>query len=398
MLRAMSTPDKPAEFPARPRILYLVAEDWSFWSHRLPLARAAHASGFEVVVATRVRAHGDLICNEGFRLVPISLERGGRNPVRDFFALAGLVRLYAREKPDIVHHVGLKPVLYGSIAAWISRRPAVVNALTGLGYVFLSRQWLARALRLCLGPLLRILLNRPGGRLILQNSDDARLLIEERLAAPERIAVIRGSGVDTSAFKPGAEAVGVPVAVLASRMLWDKGVGELVEAARILKTRGAPVRVLLLGNPDPENPASIPVNRLKAWHEEGVVTWSAYVSGMPEVLRRCHIAVLPSYREGLPKSLLEAAAAGLPIVASDVPGCREIAKPGENAILVPVKDAAALADAIERLARDAELRRRLGRRGREIAESQFAEEIVVAQTLALYRAMLGPSWASAAKA
>lgn len=381
--------------PAAPRsgakILYLVGEDWSFLSHRLPVARAARDAGFEVVVATRVRGHARDIEREGFRLIPLKLARGGRNPLRDLYTVAELIRLYRRERPDIVHHVALKPVLYGSLAAACARVRHVVNALTGLGYVFLSTELRARALRAVLTPLLRVLLNRPGNRLLLQNSDDARLLTAERIADAANISIIRGSGVDIEAFQPGPELPGDPVAVLASRMLWDKGVGELVEAARILKERGVRLRILLLGDPDPENPASIPRDRLESWDREGVVTWRGRVSGMPHILRNCHIAVLPSYREGLPKGLLEAAAAGLPIVATDVPGCREIARDGDNAILVPVKNAAALASALERLAGDPELRRKMGWRGRKLAEQEFAERIVVGQTLDLYRAMLARS-------
>lgn len=379
---------KPPAKAARPRILYLVAEDWSFLSHRLAVARGARDAGFEVVVATRVREHGDLIRSEGFRVVPISLQRGGRNPLRDAATVLELSRLYARERPDIVHHVALKPVLYGSLAASIARVPAVVNALTGLGYVFLSDDATARVLRIGVSVLLRFLLNRPGSRLLLQNEDDARLLVAEGIATAGNIVVIRGSGVDTARFRPAGEPLGVPVAVLASRMLWDKGIGELADAARLLKKRQVPVRILLLGDPDPENPASIPASQLASWQAEGILEWRPHDRDMAGALRACHIAVLPSYREGLPKSLLEAAAMGLPIVASDVPGCREIARDGENAILVPLRNAARLADAIERLALDPDLRRRMGARGRELVESAFTEATIVAQTLGLYRAML----------
>lgn len=372
---------------ARPKILYLAGEDWSFLSHRLPVARAARDAGYDVMVATRVRGHGREIEAEGFRLFPVSLVRGGRNPFRDLYTVAELTRLYRREKPDIVHHVALKPVLYGSLAAWLAGVPAVVNALTGLGYVFLSDELRARILRALIAPVMRFALGRPNSRLILQNGDDAQLLVAEGLARADRITIIRGSGVDVEAFQPGPETPGEIIAVLASRMLWDKGIGELVDASRLLKQRGVRLRILLLGDPDPDNPASIPESTLRQWDSEGVVTWRARTPGMPLILRNCHIAVLPSYREGLPKSLLEAAAAGLPIVASDAPGCRDIARDGDNAILVPVKNAEKLADAIERLVRDPELRRKMGWRGRKIAETEFADTIVARQTLDLYREM-----------
>jgi len=370
------------------KLLYLVTEDWFFWSHRLPMARAARDAGFDVVVACRVRDHGERIRGEGFRLAPLSLRRGSRNPFFDLVALSEIIALYRRETPDIVHHVAMKPVIYGSLAAAISGAQAVVNALTGLGYLFLSDEIVTRILRLPLRWMFRLLLNRKGSWLLLQNDDDAKLLVSQGIVDSSHIVIIRGSGVDCRRFVPGPEAPGILIAVLASRMLWDKGVGELIAAARTLRDRGAPVRILLVGDPDSENPATIPIEQLEAWNREGIVEWRPRTDDVPAVLRGSHIAVLPSYREGLPKSLLEAAAAGLPIVASDVPGCREIARDGENAILVPVKDAEALADAIERLARDPDLRRRLGARGRELALASFTEEAVAAKTVALYRATL----------
>lgn len=374
---------------AKPKLLYLVTEDWYFLSHRLALARAARDAGFEVVVATRVSEHGEQIAAEGFRLVPIKLRRRSHAPLGEAAALLEIIRLYRRERPDLVHHVALKPTLYGALAAAVTGTPAVVNALTGMGYVFISRDWKARAVRPVIRTCFRLLLDRPGSRLILQNPDDKRMLVKAGVIAPGRVAVIRGSGVDTSHFAPAPEPAGPPVALLVSRMLWDKGIGEAVEAARILRERGVPLRLVLAGAPDPENPASIPEAQLRRWNAEGVIEWKGHVDDVAAALRESHIAVLPSYREGLPKTLLEAAAAARPIVASDVPGCREIARHGENGLLVPARQVGPLADAIERLAGDAELRQRMGRRGREMVEECFSEAAVAGQTLALYRDMLG---------
>jgi glycosyltransferase involved in cell wall biosynthesis len=371
----------------KPKLLYLVTEDWYFWSHRLPIARAARDAGFEVAVATRVRGHGPRIRNEGFRLLPIGLRRSSQNPLREAAAIIEIIRLYRRERPDLVHHVALKPTLYGAFAAALAGIPAVINALTGMGFVFISTSRKARFLRPLVQTCLGLLLNRPGSRLILQNPDDRRMLVDAGVIAPHRVVPIQGSGVDTATFAPAPEAAGTPIAALVSRMLWDKGVGETVQAARLLKERGAGVRVALVGDPDPDNPASIPLDQLREWQAEGAVVWRGHTEDVAAVLRDTHIAVLPSYREGLPKSLLEAAAAGRPIIASDVPGCREITRHGENGLLVPVKDARALADAIERLANDAELRQRMGRRGRELVEEAFSEAAVVERTLALYREM-----------
>jgi glycosyltransferase involved in cell wall biosynthesis len=285
--------------------------------------------------------------------------------------------------------VALKPTLYGTLAAMLTGVPRVVNALTGMGYVFVSRAWTARVLRLIVGLLFHVVLDRRNSLLILQNPDDARQLIEAGVVSPERIALIRGSGVDTARFVPGPRPPGTPVAVLVARMLWDKGVAEMVEAGRLLRARGVPVRILLVGDADPGNPSAIPTDRLNSWHDEDVAEWLGHRDDIPAVLRTAHIAVLPSYREGLPKSLLEAAAAGLPLVASDVPGCREVVRHGYNGILVPPRDPVALADAIERLASDPELRALMGRRSREIVEEQFSQETVAAETLAVYRRLLG---------
>ncbi|NKB59072.1 MAG: glycosyltransferase [Alphaproteobacteria bacterium] len=370
------------------KILYLVSEDWYFCSHRLPIARAARDAGAEVVVATRVRDHSAPIEAEGFRLVPVELSRSGRNPLHDARTLAALIRLYRRERPDIVHHVALKPALYGSIAAWLTGIPGSVNAFAGMGFVFISSGLFARALRPLIRATFRFLLNRPASRVIVQNPDDRALFENTIGVAPHRITVIRGSGVDISRYQPRPEPSGVPVAVCVSRMLWDKGIGELVAAARVLKAQGTALRIRLVG-PGDHNPAAIPSAVLAEWAAEGVVEVAGPSDDIPREYANAHIAVLPSYREGLPKSLLEAAAAGLPMVATDVPGCREVCCDGETGILVTVRTIAPLAKALARLAEDAALRKSYGAAARRMAETEFAEEIVVKKTLALYRDCVG---------
>jgi glycosyltransferase involved in cell wall biosynthesis len=374
--------------PPRPRLLYLVTEDWYFCSHRLPVARAARDAGAEVVVATRVTAHGQAIRAEGFRLVPLTWRRGSHAPLAELRAIAEIISLYRRERPDLVHHVALKPVIYGSLAAALAGVPHVVNALTGLGALFIGSSARTRLLGVLARAVLRPLLNRPGSRVILQNADDRRLLEERGLLRHDRVALIRGSGVDTARFAPTAEPDGPPVAVLAARMLRDKGVSEFVAAARLLKARGVAVRMQLAGPTDPDNPAAIDEATLRGWQAEGVVDWLSSVADMPGLWAKAHIAVLPSYREGLPKALLEAAACGRPMVATDVAGCREIVRHDETGLLVPARDANALADAIARLAGDAALRRRLGARARIIAETELTEDVVVRETMALYRNLL----------
>lgn len=370
-----------------PKLLFLVTEDWYFCSHRLVLATEAKRHGYNVVVATRVEKHRDRILSAGLKLIPITMVRNGRNPWTEFLSICELVRIYRSERPDLVHHVALKPVVYGSLAARISGVPRVVNAIAGMGYVFASQSWKARVLRPVLKCAMRILLNRPNTRIILQNTDDFSMLVEAGIADPERTDLILGSGVDVEQFRPFPDPDGetMVMVMMVSRMLWDKGVGEFVEAARLVKSEGRRARFVLVGDSDTENPGTVPRARLKAWNDEGTVEWWGHRNDMPAVLAQSHIVCLPSfYREGVPKSLIEAASCGRPIVTTDSPGCREIVKDGENGFLVPVRDSAALAVAVRKLVDDPHLRRRFGARGRELVIQRFSLEKVVADTLSVY--------------
>lgn len=370
------------EFSGR-KILYLVTEDWYFWSHRLPFARAARDLGAEVLVACRFTDHRDRIAAEGFTPLDIPFDRSGLNPVRDFKTLRAITDLYRRERPDLVHHVAMKPVLYGGIAGYRTNIPNIVNAMAGLGFLFIAKGLKITLLRPMIERVFKFLNNRSNTTLILQNEDDAALFEDRIGVRRDRIAVIRGSGVDAERFRPTPFPPGKPVAVCVSRMLWDKGIGELVEAARILKQRGTALTIRLVG-PTDANPASIPPDVLTAWQKEGIVEVEGPSGDIPDVYAKAHIAVLPSYREGLPKSLLEGAACGRPVVATDVPGCREICRDGETGIRVPLKSVEPLADALQALAEDRDRLRDLGAGARRAVEEDFAEPIVVDQTMALY--------------
>jgi glycosyltransferase involved in cell wall biosynthesis len=377
---------EPERWASGRKLLYLVTEDWYFCSHRLPIARAARDAGFEVVVATRVDRHGDRIRAEGFGLVALPWRRRSKHVLHELSTLRLLRALYRRESFDIVHHIALKPALYGALVA--PRGAATVSTVAGMGYLFTSARVRARVLRPAIRLALKRLCGRAGARMVVQNADDKDAMTRAGVVDAARVALIRGSGVDLERFAPSDEPVGVVTATMVGRMLWSKGVREMVTAARLLRERGVPVRVVLVGDPDEENPESVPVEKLRAWSRDGTIEWRGQCDDMPEVLRATHIAVLPTYREGLPMTLLEAAASGRAIVATDVPGCREIVHDGENGLLVPSKDAAALADAIEALVVAPARRARMGRRGREIVAA-FSQEVVVAETLALYRALLG---------
>lgn len=366
------------------RILYFATEDWVFCLHRLPLARAARAAGHDVAVVTRVREHGARITGAGLRLIPLEMARGGMRPWQEFATLVRLWRIYRRERPDLVHHVAVKPVLYGSLAAWAAGVPAIVNALTGLGFLFTSQRPLARLLRPPVELALRILLNRANTRVIVQNTDDYNALTARGVVRAANARLIRGSGVDIDAFTPAPEPPGPPVVALPARLLWDKGVGEFAAAARLLKARGVAARFALVGDRDPENPAVVPQATLDAWRDEGLVELWGWRNDMAQVYRECHIVCLPSYREGFPKVLLEAAACGRPLVSTTVEGCREAVVDGESGYSVPVRDAPALADALAPLIADAALRARMGARARAIVTGEFSLAAVIDRTLAVY--------------
>ena len=371
-----------------PRVLLLITEDWYFRSHRLDLARAAREAGMDVLVITRSPDQGKWITKEGFRYLPIPFSRGSWHPLREVSAVIALVRLYQREQPDLVHHVGMKPIIYGSCAARLAGVPAVVNAFAGLGSAFLMNGRWSRLLRVGLKAGLRSGLALPNSRAIFQNRDDSELLIREQIVYRSQVRIINGSGVDHGAFTPMPENEGLPIVLLPSRMLWDKGVKEFVDAARRLRSDCIQAKFVLVGKVDHDNPSHISEEQLWTWHREGVIEWWGHREDMPQVLKCAHVVVLPSYREGCPKVLLEACACGRPVVATSVPGCREIVRDGENGFLVPKKDAVRLAEAIKALLDNPPLRMRMGKRGREIVLREFSSARVASQTLAVYQELL----------
>lgn len=372
----------------RTKIIFTVTEDWFFCSHFLTRAIAANRQGYQVTVVTRVQNYSDKITSGGLKLIPINLFRLGMNPWRELRIIWELVRIYKSERPDIVHHVALKPILYGSIAALVTRVPFIINAPVGMGYVFSSKQWQANLFRPLVILAYRLLLNPINSCVIFENPDDLRMMTNTGLINPKRATLIRGAGIDPNVFTPKVESEGTPVVILAARMLWDKGVGEFVDAAKQLRKNGLKCSSIIVGSPDPENPASIPEETLRRWHSEGIVEWWGHKEDMPKIFAKSNIVVLPSYREGLPKVLIEAASCGRAIVATDVPGCREIVRHNENGLLVPPRDSKSLAEALKVLIKDPELRGKMGARGREIVETEFSEEIVVKQTMEVYKKLL----------
>jgi glycosyltransferase involved in cell wall biosynthesis len=386
-------------FPAagaarRPKLLFLVTEDWYFCSHRLPVARAAREDGFAVVVATRVREHGEQIREEGFALRPIPWRRRGDGLLGAARAIAAIARLYRAERPDILHQVALKPVLFGSLARHLAfarsdHAPASVASIMGLGSGFTATTAAARLRRPPLGLALRLATASARDRVVVQNPEDRAALMALGID-PGRIALIRGSGVDIDHFGPLPEpAGGIVTVALVSRMLRDKGVLEAAAAIRRLRARGLTIELLLAGPTDPDNANSLTAQSLRLLAGEPGIEWLGAVADVRTVWRRAAIAVLPStYGEGVPKALLEAAACGRPLIAADVPGAREAIRPGMTGLLVPPHDIEALAEAIAALAADPQRRARMGQAGRQLVERHFADGIVARETLALYRAGL----------
>lgn len=373
----------------RPKLLFTVNDAGFFVSHRLPVALAARRAGYDVHVATAPGPGVAEIVANGFPHYPVPISRSGLNPLSEIRTVWALTRLYRRLRPDLVHLVTIKPVLYGGIAARLSRVPAVVAAVSGLGHVFIRRGSISALLRAPIKATYRLAMNHRRIRVIFQNPDDREEFVSGRVVGPNRTVLIKGSGVDIKMFAPTPEPDGPPIIILPARMLWPKGIGEFVDAATRLRKQRVAARFALVGESDKGNPTAIPLKQLEAWHNEGEIEWWGYRKDMPAVLAGTHIVCLPSYyREGVPKSLIEAAACARPIVATDVPGCREIARNGENAILVPPRDPEALAAALCRLIDDPDLRRRLGARGREIAVAEFLLDRVIADTLDVYRNLM----------
>ncbi|MBN1283947.1 MAG: glycosyltransferase family 4 protein [Anaerolineae bacterium] len=372
----------------RVRLLFVINQADFFLSHKLPVARAALAAGYEVHVAAPVAPEAAAIQAEGLIFHPVALDRRSLRVWDELFRLRDLYALYRALRPDLVHHFTIKPVIYGGLAARMARVPAVVSAVTGLGYVFLHTGFKAALLKSGVTLLYRLALHHPRAGVIFQNPDDLALFRRRRLVDAGAAVIIKGSGVDMQRFALTPEPGGPPVVLFASRMLWDKGVREYVEAARLLRAQGIKVRLVMAGQSDPHSPAAVPTAQLQAWHDSGLIEWWGHCDDMPAAFAKAHVVCLPSYREGLPKVLVEAAASGRAIVTTDVPGCREVVRHGENGLCVPVRDAAALAGALKRLIEDAPLRQRMAARGRCIAEAEFSVEQVVRETLALYQKLL----------
>jgi len=373
------------------KLLFVVNVDWFFMSHRLPIALAALRQGYEVHLATAITDQLASLQQQGLVVHPILHDRSGANPIRAARVFFQIFLVFLKVRPDMVHLVTIKPVLLGGIAARLAGVPAVVAAISGLGYVFTQRSWASRLRRWLVAALYRLALRHKNIKVIFQNQHDRATLNELADLKSDQVEMIRGSGVELDVFQVRPVPAGVPVVVLAARLLGDKGVREFVQAARRLQQKGISVRCCLVGAIDPGNPSSLTEKELAAWRSEGIVELWGQRDDMPQVLSQASIVVLPSYREGLPKVLLEAAACGRSVITTDVPGCRDAIEPGITGLLVPVRDAVALADAIESLINDPARRLAMGAAARKLAVQAFDIQQVVARHLQIYQHLINKS-------
>ena len=369
------------------KIILFANTDWYLWNFRRSLALALRDAGHDVLLISPDGAYGEQLRGLGLRWQPLPMDRRSLNPLREALLLLHLVRLLRLERPQVMHSFTIKSAVYGSLAARVANVPARINAVAGMGFVFISESLKARLLRPIVRTLLKVAMGGINARLILQNPDDVVFFERAGLVNPAHIRLIAGSGVDCDRFKRNAAVA--PNArmrvLLPARLLWDKGLAEFVQAARQLLAEGRPIDFLLAGDPDPGNPAAVPEAVVLGWVEEGIVQWLGHVDDMSALLRTVDIVALPSYREGLPKGLIEAAASECALVTTDVPGCREVVTHGVDGLLVPVRDGIALCRAIARLQDDPALRTRLAQAGRCTALERFDERIVIARTMDVYK-------------
>jgi glycosyltransferase involved in cell wall biosynthesis len=373
--------------PAMPRILYFVPEDWVFVSHFRTMAQAARACGLEVVVATRVHQHGEAIVGQGFKLVPLESRRGSLNPLALLKSIAEMVRIIRTEQPTIVHCISLPMAVLGGLAARAARRPRIVLAPTGLGYVWVESGPVAAIMRTIVRRMIGYLLRHPGTVCVFENAEDPREFGLD--PSDPKVVVVGGAGVDPAAFQCGPEPPAPPVKIaLLARMIKPKGIAQAVAAVRRARELGAAVELHLYGAPDPSNRTSYVEADLRRWASDPGIHWHGATGDVARVYREHHVAMLLSVREGLPKSLVEAAAAGRPIVATDVPGCREVVRQGREGYLVPFGDIEAAAQALVQLAGDRELRLRLGAAANARFHERFTVAAVVAVFTDLYRSLI----------
>jgi glycosyltransferase involved in cell wall biosynthesis len=371
------------------KLIFVVNVDWAFITHRLPIALEALQQGYRVHIATSLTNKLDELERYGFIVHPLALDRGSASLGNVWRTMEQLWRIFREVRPDVAHLVTIKPVLLGGLVARLTSVPAVVAAVPGLGFVFMAHGVKAAIRRSIVELLYRVAFGHHNLKVIFQNTDDLCYLAKVTHLPKSSMTLLRGSGVDLTRYTHVPLPGGMPVVVLAARLLADKGVLEFVQAASLLKQRGSNARFVLVGKVDTANPTSFSDTDVSAWVHDGLVEWWGYHIDMPQVFAAAQVVVLPSYREGLPKVLIEAAACGRAVVTTDVPGCRDAIDPGVTGVLVPVRNAVALADTIETLLNDPQRCQAMGVAGRALAERAFDVRQVVTAHLQIYQELVG---------
>ena len=374
------------------KLLFNITEDWFFCSHFLERALAAKKAGYSIFVLSRLSLNKDILENYGMKFISVPFRRKSINPIYEIYILIRIILIYKRVRPDIVHHVAAKPIIYGSIAARICRIKSVINAPVGMGYVFTSNTIKSKILRPLLKILFKFFINSHNGinkrnKVIFENKDDLNYFIKLRAIDPKNACIIQGAGVRIKQNYKPRKIKEIPTIALVARMLKDKGINEFVEASRIINREKIFGNFLLVGDIDSGNPSSLKRQTLAKWNNEKVVKWVGWVDNVEEILKKTDILCLPSYREGLPKALIEGAAYGLPIVTTNTVGCKDVVEDGVNGFLVPIKNVEKLSRRIFELIQNKELRNKMGLESFKIASSKFSSKIIISQTLNVYNEM-----------
>lgn len=366
------------------RVLFVITEDWALISHRLHFVVAAMEAGYEVAIATRVNKHRKILNDKGVKIFEWKLNRGSLNPIKELIAIFSLCKILSTFKPDIIHAVAQKPVIYSGLARKIYKKASFVGTLGGVGFVFTSKSLKAKLLKPILKTLLKLALIGKKTRLILQNKDNVSTIKNINIINKKDIRLVKGAGVETSKFLPSKIPMKTTIVILPARLLKDKGVREFVEVARNIKSLNIDAKFILVGDVDLDNPESIKQIEIDKWVASGIIEQWSRCDNIEKVYKLSSIVCLPSYNEGLPKVLLEAGSCGRPVVAFDVPGCREVIKDGINGFLVDFNDIDGLGVAITKLIEDKKLCEQMGKNGRQIVKLHFSDFIINAQTFSVW--------------
>ncbi len=371
------------------KMLFLVNVDWFFISHRLPIALKAIESGYEVHIACDITAKGEYLKNLGLKVHPLPFSRSGKNIFNEFKTLFAIYNVFRKVKPDLVHAVTIKPVLYGGIISRVCNIPAFVGAISGLGLVFVANDFKSKVTRVFVKALYKLSFRHKNMKAIFQNKVDKGTLIDIGIINNKNTLLIKGSGADLTEYTYSVEPNGVPTVIMAARLLKEKGVVEFISMARTLKAKGVAANFVLVGEPDYGNPNSFTVNDLELWKKENVIDLVGFSNEIPKLFSQAHVVVLPSYYgEGLPKVLIEAAACGRPIVTTNNAGCKEAVIDNDTGFIVPIKDVSALTAAVLKLVENKELRMKMGLAARVFAEQEFDVKNVVNKHIDLYKELL----------